>query len=244
MAALWLSVWYRLRSGNVLVSAPSTGCIRKLAKLRRRRSGPLWRPGQVRAAACRRRPFGGRSARDSSTPPAAQAIQRWTLAPHLLPVHRLTKTNQPRSAGDGDEAASHQQCSSWAFPVHSEGGEGIDFAHCSLRGVPHVDVVDQWTDTRALVRAVVRPLLTVLDVPAAVAGLAARAQQGVEGIQGLRVEPAQRELAEHRSDVLVDRPPVPGPRRYRDGHHLQVSVHELVDRGVGTRVTPLVDLVL
>jgi hypothetical protein len=82
----------------------------------------------------------------------------------------------------------------------------------------------------------------VLNIPAAVAVLAALSQLGVETFEGLGVEPVDLHGADGRPDVLVDLADVSLTGRGLQLDDLQVPVQQLVDRGAGAGAAALVDL--
>ena len=96
---------------------------------------------------------------------------------------------------------------------------------------------------RVVLVAAVRLAGPVLQVWPAVAVLTASPQLRVEGVQGLDVEPGQRQRSEQRPDVLADVAVVAPSGRRVDVEDLEPLVEQLADGGPGARIALLVDLV-
>lgn len=92
-------------------------------------------------------------------------------------------------------------------------------------------------------RALVQAVDDVLDSLAAVAVVPALAEDCLMTVEGLAVEPCDRQVAEQRADVAADRLLVPLPGGLLDVEEFEVAVHELVHGRLGARVALLVDLI-
>jgi hypothetical protein len=109
--------------------------------------------------------------------------------------------------------------------------------------LPDGGVGERPTDVRpATVIALMCPSKPVLDQATASAVHPARAQLGVERVQHFAVETGDRQVTDERPEAQANGALVGPHGRWLDGQQFEVAVHELVDRGLGTRIPLLVHL--